>query len=225
MKRFAAIFLAAVCTLSLTACGSQKPSLDEVETAIAEGDVTVEYALEKGWVTQEWADEYRAQNAVPAGNKLEAGMIGDFTTTTVSGDSFTKDQMEDITYFAFLDPTTPEAETFYQALVDGYDGVKENGAEILVCVKNDAESELFAEAPFTVINYNDSLKAATETYTDMIEGLPNSASWCVNGAFYSAWASAVDAEGLAGSASAYVEMKQEIDSDAGSGADKAVIMG
>ena len=53
MKRFAAIFLSAVCTLSLTACGSQKPSLDEVEKAISEGNVTVEDALEKGWVTQE----------------------------------------------------------------------------------------------------------------------------------------------------------------------------
>ena len=62
MKRLTAFFLAAVCALSLAACGSQKPSLDEVEKAISEGNVTVEDALEKGWVTQEWADEYRAQN-------------------------------------------------------------------------------------------------------------------------------------------------------------------
>lgn len=116
MKRLTAFFLAAVCVLSLAACGSQKPSLDEVEKAISEGNVTVEDALEKGWVTQEWADEYRAQNAVPAGNKLEAGMIGDFTTTTVTGDSFTKDQMEDITYFAFLTQLPPRPKHFIRLL-------------------------------------------------------------------------------------------------------------
>lgn len=110
MKRFAAIFLAAVCTLSLTACGSQKPSLDEVETAIAEGDVTVEYALEKGWVTQEWADEYVETQSVPAASKTEAGAIGDFTTTTLTGEEFTREQMADVTLFVFLDPADPDAD-------------------------------------------------------------------------------------------------------------------
>ena len=86
MKRFTVIFLAAVCALSLAACGNQKPSLDEVEKAISEGSVTVEDALEKGWITQEWADAYIEQQSVPAVSKTEAGAIGEFTAATLSGE-------------------------------------------------------------------------------------------------------------------------------------------
>ena len=58
MKKFTGAVIAALCMVSLTACGSKKPSLEEVEKSIAEGNVTVEDALEKGWVTQEWVDDY-----------------------------------------------------------------------------------------------------------------------------------------------------------------------
>ena len=137
MKRLTVTFLALVCALFLVACGSQKPSLDEVEQAIQDGSLTVEDAVDKGFVTQEWADEYMQQQSVPAASKTEAGLIGEFSTTTLSGDEFTRDQMADVTLFVFLDPSDPDAETFYQALVDGYDGVKESGAEILVCTKSE----------------------------------------------------------------------------------------
>jgi len=66
MKRWTVMFLTAACALSLAACGTQKPSLDEVKQAIAEGTVTLEDAVGKGWVTQEWADEYLEENSVPA---------------------------------------------------------------------------------------------------------------------------------------------------------------
>ena len=56
MKRFAIIIAAAACALALAACAPQTPTLDEVEKAIAEGNVTLEDALDKGWVTQEWVD-------------------------------------------------------------------------------------------------------------------------------------------------------------------------
>lgn len=210
MKRFTAIFLATVCTLSLAACGSQKPSLDEVEKAISEGNVTIEDALEKGWITQEWADEYEEKQSVPAASKTEAGAIGDFSTTTLTGEEFTREQMADVTLFVFLDPADPDAETFYQALADGYESVKENGAEILVCTKSENGNELFEGAPFPVIHYNDSLKTAVENHKDMIEGVPNTASWCVNTSFYSAWFSAVEAEELADSAASFVEMQKEM---------------
>lgn len=210
MKRFTAIFLAAVCTLFLASCGNQKPSLDEVEKAISEGSVTVEDALEKGWITQEWVDEYVQQQSVPAASKSEAGAIGEFTATTLSGEEFTREQMADVTLFAFLDPASPEAKEFYQALADSYDAVKENGAEILVCTKSEAGNELFKDAPFPVILYNDSLKTAAETHREMIEGMTNTASWCVNASFYSAWFSSVDAEGLADSAASFVVMQKEM---------------
>lgn len=210
MKRFAAIFLAAACALSLAACGNQKPSLDEVEKAISEGSVTVEDALEKGWITQEWADEYMQQQSVPAASKTEAGAIGEFATTTLSGEKFTREQMADVTLFVFLDPTDPDAKSFYQTLADSYNAVKENGAEILVCTKSEDGNELFQEAPFPVIYYNDSLKTAAGNHTEMIEGMPNTASWCVNTSFYSAWFSSVEADELADSASSFAEMQKEM---------------
>ena len=223
MKRFTAILLAAVCALSLAACGSQKPSLNEVENAIKDGSMTVQDALDKGWVTQEWADEYEQQQSVPAASKTEAGAIGEFTTMTLSGEEFTREQMADVTLFAFLDPTDPDAETFYQALADGYEGVKENGAEILVCTKSQDGNELFKDAPFPVIYYNDSLKNATENYKEMIEGMANTACWCVNASFLSAWSSAVESEKLADSATSFVEMKKEMDDDNGENNGMAVM--
>ena len=140
---------------------------------------------------------------------MEAGAIGDFTTT-LSGEAFTKEQMGDVALFVFIDPSNPDAAAFYQALVDGYEGVKENGAEILVCVKGEESSDLFADAPFPVIPYNDAVKAATENHRGMIEDLPNAASWCVNGSFYSAWYSAAEAEDLADSAASFVGMQKEM---------------
>ena len=209
MKRLTVILLTLVFALSLAACGSQKPSLDEVEQAIKDGSVTIEDALDKGWVTQEWADEYVQQHSVPAASKTEAGAIGEFSTTTLSGEEFTREQMADVTLFAFLDPADPDAEAFYQALVDSYEGVTGNGAEILVCTKGEDGNELFEDAPFPVILYNDSLKAATENHREMIEGVGNTASWCVNTSLYSAWFSSVEAEDLTDSAASFVEMQKE----------------
>ena len=51
---------------------------------------------------------------------------------------------------------------------------------------------MFADAPFPVILYNDSLAAAVGSNRSMVEDgeMPNVASWYVNGAFLSAWYSA-----------------------------------
>ena len=40
--------------------------------------------------------------------------------------------------------------------------------------------------------------------------MTNTASWCVNASFYSAWFSSVDAEGLADSAASFVVMQKEM---------------
>lgn len=210
MKHLKVIVLMLVCALSLAACGSQTPSLDEIEQAIESGSLTIEDAVGKGWVTQEWADEYEQQQSVPAADKTEAGAIGEFSTTTLSGEEFTREQMADVTLFVFLDPADPDTETFYQTLVDSYEGVKENGAEILVCTKSENGNDLFESAPFPVIYYNDSLKAAVKNHSEMIDGLPNTSSWCVNASFISAWSSAVESETLADSAAGFVEMQKEM---------------
>lgn len=185
----------------------------------------MEDALEKGWITQEWADAYIEQQSVPAVSKTEAGAIGEFTAATLSGEEFTREQMAGVTLFVFLDPADPDAKDFYQALADSYDAVKENGAEILVCTKSEDGNELFKDAPFPVILYNDSLKTATEGHREMIEGMPNTASWCVNGSFYSAWFSSVEAKDLADSAASFAKMQEEMAKEGSSENGGMAVMG
>lgn len=225
MKRWIAIFLAAVCTVTLTACASKRPNTDEVRQAIEEGNVTLEDAVSKGWVTQEWADGYIEENSVPSSNKMEAGAFGDFTTTTLSGKEFTRDQMAEVTLFAFVDPSNPDAPAFYQALADGYEEVKKNGAEILVCTKAETGNELFEHAPFPVILYSDSLQAATEHHKEMIEGMPNTAFWCMNNSFASAWFSSIQAEELGDDAASFVQMQSEMSNESSSENGGMVVMG
>lgn len=225
-RRLAALGLAAALGLTPAACGEKQPSQEEVEQAIAAGTLTIEDALDKGWIDQAWVDAYQEENSVPAGSKMEAGAVGDFTTTTLSGEEFTREQLGDVVFFAFLDPSAEETQAFYDALTQGYDGVVENGAGIVVCTKREDGNELFAEAPFPVILYNDSVKAAIGGSSGMVEDeeTPNAASWYVNGSFLSAWYSSVDAQELPESAAAFVEMSQEPAFSAGGGADGAAAM-
>ena len=218
-RRLAALGLAAAMGLTLAACGEQQPSREEVEQAIAAGTLTIENALDKGWIDQAWVDAYQEEKSVPAGSKMEAGAVGDFTTTTLSGEEFTREQLGDVVFFAFLDPSAEGTQAFYDGLVEGYDGVVENGADIVVCTKREEGNDLFAEAPFPVILYNDSLKAAIGGNSGMVEDeeTPNTASWYVNGSFLSAWYSSVDAEELPASAAAFVEMSREPAFEGGNG--------
>lgn len=213
MKRWIALASAIACILTLPACGSKQPGLDEVTAAIEAGNMTVEDALEKGWVTQEWADEYLEQRIVPASDKMTAHSVADFTTTTLSGESFGKEQLGDVAFFAFVDTADANAASFCQELTQGYEGVAEQGAEIVVCLRNEEQKELFENAPFPVILYNDSLQEAVSNHADMIEGSPIAASWYVNGAFLSAWYSAADAEELSDSAAAFVEMQKDMNEE------------
>ena len=224
-RRLAALGLAAAMGLTLAACGEQQPSREEVEQAIEAGTLTIEDALDKGWIDQAWVDAYQEENSVPAASKMETNMVGDFTTTTLSGEDFTREQLGDVVFFAFLNPNAEGTQTFYDALAEGYDGVAENGADIVVCTKSESGNELFAEAPFPVILYNDSLKAAIGGNSGMVEDeeTPNTASWYVNGSFLSAWYSSVDAEELPASAAAFVEMSREPAFEGGDGSGAAAM--
>jgi len=219
-KRTAAVGLAAVMTLSLAACGEKAPSLEEVEQAIEAGTLTVEDALDKGWIDQTWVDNYIEANSVPAGDKMEANKVTDFTTSTLDGAEFTKNDLGSTVFFAFADPADPGAESFFQVLSDAYEGVTANGADIVLCTKSEEGSEIFADAPFPVILYNDSLKEAVGKNSGVIEDeeVPNVAAWYVNGSFLSAWSLKVEAEDLIEGAAAFVEMSQD---QALSGADSA----
>ena len=73
------------------------------------------------------------------------------------------------------------------------------------------ESGRFADAPFPVILYNDSLKEALGNNSGMVEDkyVPNTASWYENGSFLSAWMMTLDAEELPGDAVSFAAMGQE----------------
>ena len=225
-RRLAALGMATVLSLSLTACGEKQPSQAEVEQAIEAGTLTIEDALDKGWIDQAWVDAYEEENSVPAASKMETNKVGDFTTETLSGETFTSDQLGTVVFFAFLDPSAEGTQTFYDALVAGYDGVVENGVDILVCSKSETGNEMFAEAPFPVVLYNDSLEAAVGGNSSMVEDeeTPNTASWYVNGSFLSAWYSTVDGVELPESAAAFVEMSQDPAFGAEGGSDGSAAM-
>ena len=115
-KKIGLIFLMGTMSLSLTACASKKPDLKEVESAISNGEVTIEDALEKGWVTQDWVDEFLDTHSHAAADKTESFAIEDFETRTVSGEKFCNDNIADTTFWAFLDFTTEEAEEWIEIL-------------------------------------------------------------------------------------------------------------
>ena len=103
-RRLVTFGLAAALALSLTACGEKQPSQEEVEQAIEAGTLTIEDALDKGWIDQAWGDAYQEENRVPAASKMETNMAGDFTTTPLPGEDLTREQLGEVVFFACLVP-------------------------------------------------------------------------------------------------------------------------
>lgn len=81
----------------------------------------------------------------------------------------------------------------------------------MLCTKSESGNELFTDAPFPVILYNDSLKTAMGSNSGMVEDeeVPNTGSWYVNGSFLSAWIHAIDKTELVESSASFVEMSQD----------------
>lgn len=197
-KKTGAVLLMGVLMLSLAACGKQKPDLKEVEVAIANGEVTIEDALEKGWVTQDWVDEFLDANSHAAADKTVSFSIGEFETTTVSGEEFSNENIADTTFWAFLDLTTEESKEWMETLKSSYEELQEKNAEVLVCVKNDTEDQAFDNILFPVIHYNESVKNALDrmNMAEMVEELPNCGNWFANRYFASSWSSVITKEQL-----------------------------
>lgn len=226
MKRMISVLMTATLCLSILAgCGSQKPSLDEVEQAISEGNMTIEDALDKGWVTQDWADSYLEEHSVKAADKIESYMVTDFTSTTVGGDEFTKGQMNKVTFFAFADVNEDGIQDFYESLVEGYGEVADAGADIVLCLKGEGDFSLFQDAPFSVILYNDSLKEGVKVYGDIIESEPFAGSWYVDGSFLSAWISEINLDDLVSAAEGFVEMQKMMENETETEDGGAAMMG
>lgn len=202
-------FAALALCLTLTACASKAPSQEEVEAAIRDGSVTLEDAVDQGWVTQEWADSYLEENSVPAADKIAINMVGEFETQTLTGESFTNEDIPDITFLVFLDPEDAGASSFYEALVNAVEGVRSAGADIVVCNKGSMEVDLFQDAPFSVVSYNASMQEALAQNDEMASDIPCVGVWYVNGSLVSAWTSEIDSDDLADSAASFVSMGQD----------------
>ena len=211
MKQNAILAGALALCLTLSACGSKAPSPEEVEAAIRDGSVTIEDALDKGWITQEWADSYLEERSVPAEDKMAVNKVGAFETETLTGETYTGADLPDTAFLVFLDPEDPGAADFYTGLVDAVEDVRAAGADIVVCSKGDMDHELFQDAPFPVVAYNESMQEALAQNDEMASEIPCVGVWYVNGSLISAWTSQVEAEDLAASAPSFVAMAQEDD--------------
>lgn len=224
-KRMFVLALAAVLTMGLVGCGEKKPSLEEVEKAIAEGNITIEDALEKGFVTKEWADAYIEKNSVEMADKRLINAMDDFVTTAKDGSEYTKKDMGKTVMLAFMDPSSEEAKESYRQLVSAYEDVKKAGGDILVAVRGKTDDALFADAPFQVIEYNDSLKAALKQNAEMAEADPFMGVWVVNGSAISAWYPKADAKDLAESAVSFVKLQEEMEADSSDNGGTMAVMG
>lgn len=201
--------------LTLSACGDKAPKQEEVEAAIRDGSLTVEDALNKGWIDQAWVDSYMEENSVPAADKMAVNRVGEFETQTAAGETFTNEDMADVAFVAFVDPEDEGAADFCQALTDGMEGVRAAGADILVCVKGDVNAELFSDVLFPVVSYNDSMQEALAQNDEMASGIPCTGVWYVDGSLISAWITRLSAEDLADSAASFAAMDQGSETDGG----------
>lgn len=208
MKKYiCAILAAALIGAALTGCSNKTPSLEEVEAAIEQGNLTVEDALKRGLVDQEWVDKYSADSSVPMGDKLRE--VAEFTADTISGEKFESGQIKPVTFFAFIDPADADAQNYFQALVDSYETVTASGADILVCLKSQSKDKPYTDAKFPVILMNDELRAALSENLEMIDDCPNVGGWYVDNAFLSAWYPKVTVDALKSGAASFVKLQQE----------------
>ena len=192
MKNVIALLLASTIAVSLVACGQSKPTEDEVIAAIQAGTLTMQDAINKDYVDEQWAEDYYEASAVPAPDKAEAYMVDDFETETIDGEVFTKSDLSPVTFISFLNPSTDEGKAQYKALDETYDEVISSGGDILVVNVSNEDSDLFKHSKFKVVSYNDSLKTALGTLSDMVNEHGAMGSWNVNGSFLSTWYSIID---------------------------------
>ena len=212
--------------LTLSACGSKAPSREEVEAAIEDGSITIEDALDKGWIDQAWVDSYMEENSVPAADKIAINKVGEFETKTVTGDTFTNQDIPAVAFMVFMDPEDAGAQAYYDELVKAVEDVRAAGADIVVCSKGGMDAEMYQDASFSVVEYNDAMKDDLAQNDGMASEIPCVGVWYMDGSLISAWSSEVDAASLADSADGFVGMATEKENESGAeGGMEAMPMG
>ena len=197
MKKIITLLLICAIATSFVACGEKKPSEEDIIASIEAGTLTMDDALEKGYVDETWVEEYYAERSVPAMDKSQSNMLSAFETETLDSETFTNEDLSPVTFIAFVNPTSEDAITQYNILVQAYDEVVESGADILVVNTSNEATDLFKDAKFKVVSYNESVKSALGSLLEMVNEDGFTGSWNVNDAFMSAWYMAVDLESFA----------------------------
>ena len=213
MKKIITLLLISIIAVSFVACNHSQPTIEEVIASIEAGTLTMDDAVEKGYVDEQWVEDYYAKNSVPAMDKSQSNMISEFETETLSGEMFTNDDLSDVTFIAFLNPNSEDAKEQYDILLETYDKVVASGADILIVSTSDEGTELFEDAQIQVVSYNDSIKSALGSLTEMVNEDGFIGSWNVNGAFMSAWNMKIEADGFIKTGTSMVESYGEPQND------------
>ncbi len=203
------LVLITVTMLLMVACGNSEMSLEEVESAIEDGILTVEEAYEQGLVDDEWVDDYyekREEGSIEASNKLNSNIFNDFTTTTLDGKEFNQTNLEGVTYIAFIDPSTAEGKNAYEVIESSYTEINNMSANVVYITKSSDENEMFNNTNFSVIYYNDSIDSALDMYSDLANAGNFSGVCAVDNAFVSSWNTKIDKESLISTIEAIINL-------------------
>lgn len=196
MKKIIYSVLAAAMMTSLVVGCAKKPSEDEVRSAIESGTLTLEDAVEKGYVTDDWADAFTQERVVPASDKFSVNRMEAFTAEDVHGEEFSFTPGDMPVLFAFADPDAPESLAKIQTVADVYEEIKAAGGDVVLILTGETVPDALADSALPTIFYTDEIQKQLGSNTEMIDGKDFTASWVMKGSFITAWYGTLEAADL-----------------------------
>lgn len=193
MKRPIAILLLGLLTLSLAGCGS-KPSEKEIKKALENGIITVEDAMSKGWIDQEWIED----NFEPIEAKTKIHLFDPFETTYLDGTEAPQNIIQGRMCLVFFNTQGEKTMKELEIFNDAYEQMQEKGVPVLgIITDEDLESAKvkLKDIEFPIIVYNDSMKKSLEQYDEIINSDITSV-FTKDGGIYTAWSNSSTVEGL-----------------------------
>lgn len=193
MKKLIVILIVCILTGSLAGCSST-PSEEKIKQALEDGTITLEDAMSKGWIDQEWIDaNYERLDAF---NKIY--LFDPFTTTYLDGTEVSSKIIEGkmcLVFFNTQGETTMEQLSAYNEVSAK---MKELDVPVLGIVTDkdlDTAREKLGEIDFPIIVYNEEMQKSLELYEDIIKDDIVSV-FTKQGGIYTAWNSKVQADEL-----------------------------
>jgi len=204
MKKIVALCCALALTLSLTACSS-RPSDEKIKEALDQGTITVEDAISKGWIDDEWIQE----NFEQVEAKTKVYLFGDFETTYLDGTPVTSDIIHDTMCLVFFNTAGEETLNQLAVFQEAKEEMEKAGVPLLGIVTDtdlDAAKEKLADFDFPIIVYNDEMKEALSEFSGIIES-DLTTNFTHSGGFYSAWYSETTVDDLVETARNFADME------------------